>query len=65
MAALLALRLVDGKTQVEQVRLLSAAGYAPSEIARLVGTTPATVSQTLYTLRSAKTSRGRPKQKKR
>jgi hypothetical protein len=54
-ANLLALSLVTGKPQPEQIGLLSAAGYAPSEIARLIGTTPNTVSVTLSQLRKGKT----------
>ena len=59
-ANLLALLLVTGKPQPEQISLLNAAGYAPSEIARLVGTTPNTVSVTLSQRR-----KGKAKKKKR
>jgi DNA-directed RNA polymerase specialized sigma24 family protein len=53
-ANLLALHLVTGKPQPEQISLLSAAGYSPSEIARLVGTTRNTVSVTLSQRRKGK-----------
>lgn len=41
---LLALQLVQGKAQVEQIVLLSKVGLRPIEIAGLLGTTPNTVS---------------------
>lgn len=53
-ANLIALQLVTGKPQPEQISLLSAAGYVPSEIARLIGTTPNTVSVTLSQRRKGK-----------
>ena len=56
-ANLLALLLVTGKPQPEQISLLSAAGYAPAEIARLVGTTANTVSVTLSQRRKRKTKK--------
>ena len=58
-ANLLALSLVTGKPQPEQISLLSAAGYTPSEIGRLIGTTPNTVSVTLSQLRSARTKKAK------
>jgi hypothetical protein len=58
-ANLLALLLVTGKPQPEQISLLNAAGYKPSEIARLIGTTSNTVSVTLSKRRT-----GKPKKKK-
>jgi len=57
---LLALLLVTGKPQPEQISLLNAAGYSSSEIARLIGTTPNTVSVTL-----SQSRRGKAKRKKR
>jgi len=56
-ANLLALLLVTGKPQPEQISLLSAAGYGSSEIARLVGTTRNTVSVTLSQRRKRKTEK--------
>jgi DNA-directed RNA polymerase specialized sigma24 family protein len=47
---LIAIGLVNGKPQKEQVRLLSIAGMAPKEIADLIGTTPNTVNVTLSSL---------------
>jgi AraC-like DNA-binding protein len=57
---LLALLLVAGKPQPEQISLLNAAGYSSSEVARLIDTTRNTVSVTLSQRR-----RGKAKRKKR
>jgi DNA-directed RNA polymerase specialized sigma24 family protein len=51
---LLAITLVNGKKQREQIRLLSLAGMAPKEIANLIGTSPNTVNVALSALRKAK-----------
>jgi DNA-binding CsgD family transcriptional regulator len=48
---ILAIGLVNGKRQREQIRLLSIAGMGPKEIADLIGTTPNTVNVALSTLR--------------
>jgi DNA-binding CsgD family transcriptional regulator len=48
---LIAIGLVNGKTQKEQIRLLSIAGMGPKEIADLIGTTPNTVNVALSSLR--------------
>ena len=48
---LIAIGLVNGKPQKEQIRLLSIAGMSPKEIADLIGTTPNTVNVALSTLR--------------
>jgi DNA-binding CsgD family transcriptional regulator len=48
---LFAVHLVNGKSQREQIRLLSIAGMGPKEIADLLGTTPNTVNVALSTLR--------------
>jgi DNA-directed RNA polymerase specialized sigma24 family protein len=56
-ANLLALLLVTGKPQPEQISLLSAAGYTSSEIAQLIGTTRNTVSVTLSQRRKGKRKR--------
>jgi len=53
-ANLLALLLVTGKPQPEQIFLLTAAGYTSAEIARLIGTTRNTVSVTLSQRRKGK-----------
>jgi DNA-binding CsgD family transcriptional regulator len=50
----LGLMLVEAKKQTEQIALLSRAGYTPSEIAEVIGTTPHTVSATLYTQKNGK-----------
>lgn len=48
---LLAVSLAEGKTQREKIRILSAAGLAPKEIAEILGTTPNTVRVALSSLR--------------
>lgn len=48
---LLALSVGEGKKQVERIRVLSAAGLAPKDIAEAIGTTPNTVRVALSTLR--------------
>ena len=60
-ANLLALGLVQGKPQEEQIVLLAAAGYPTAKIASLLGTTPNTVSVTLSKRRSAGKSKGKRK----
>jgi DNA-directed RNA polymerase specialized sigma24 family protein len=51
---LLAIVLVNGKRQRDQIRLLSLAGMSPSEMAGLLGTTPNTVNVALSALRKEK-----------
>jgi DNA-binding CsgD family transcriptional regulator len=48
---LMVFSLTVGKTQMEQVRLLSAVGFPPKEIAQTIGTTPNTVRVALSNLR--------------
>ena len=48
---LCAINVVSGKSQKEQVRLLSIAGMGPKEIADLLGTTSNTVNVALSVLR--------------
>ena len=48
---LLAMSVAEGKTQTEKIRILSAAGLAPKEIAEILGTTPNTVRVALSGLR--------------
>ena len=48
---LLALSLIDGKKQREQIKLLAAAGLDRHEIAELLGTTAGTVSVEISNLR--------------
>jgi DNA-binding CsgD family transcriptional regulator len=50
---LLAVNLVNGKSQREQIRLLSIAGIGPKEIADLLGTTSNTVNVALSGLRKS------------
>jgi hypothetical protein len=47
-ANLLALHLVRDKNKTESASALSSAGFAVHEIARLLGTTPKSVSQAIY-----------------
>lgn len=48
---LVAIGLLGGKTQREQIRLLSKGGFPPREIAELIGTTPNTVRVELTVIR--------------
>lgn len=48
---LLAIGLVNGRRQRDQIRLLSVAGMGPKEIAELIGTTPNTVNVALTAMR--------------
>lgn len=48
---LLALLLVQERKQPDQIVLLSRAGYRPTEIAALIGTTPNTVSVQLSNMK--------------
>ena len=48
---LVAIGLLGGKTQREQIRLLSKGGFPPREIAELIGTTPNTVRVELAAIR--------------
>ncbi len=54
---LMVFAMTQGKSQTEQVRLLSAAGFQPKDIAHTLGTTSNTVRVALSNLRKAK-SRG-------
>jgi DNA-binding CsgD family transcriptional regulator len=51
---LVAIGLVNGKRQREQIKLLSIAGMGPNDIAELIGTTPNTVNVALSVLRKEK-----------
>jgi len=55
----LALLLVTGKPQPEQISLLSAAGFAPAEIGPLLGTTRNTVSVILSKQRKERRKRSK------
>ncbi|MEE8200895.1 MAG: helix-turn-helix domain-containing protein [Candidatus Acidoferrales bacterium] len=48
---LLAASILQGRKQRDQLKVLSAAGLTPKEIANLLGTTPNTVSVELYKMR--------------
>jgi CRP-like cAMP-binding protein len=56
---LIALSLIDGKRQREQIELLATAGMDRHEIAELVGTTANTVSVEISNLRKNRGTRGR------
>ena len=51
LSRLVAISLINGKPQREQVRLLSIAGMRPTVIAQLLGTTANTVNVALSALR--------------
>lgn len=53
--------MTERKSQTEQIRLLSAAGFQPKDIAHTLGTTPNTVRVALSDLRKQKNKRGRRK----
>lgn len=53
--------MTEGKSQTEQIRLLSAAGFKPKDIAETLGTTPNTVRVALSDLRKQKNKRPRRK----
>lgn len=54
---LMVFAIADGKSQAEQIRLLSAAGFKPKEIAEAIGTTSNTVRVTLFSLRKHRKER--------
>ncbi len=56
---LLALSVGDGKTMREQIGMLARAGLEPKDIADILGTSPNTVSVTLYQLKTSKSARGK------
>lgn len=56
---LVAIGLVQGKSQRDQIELLSNAKLQPREIADLIGTTSNTVSVNLTAIRKAKKKSGR------
>jgi CRP-like cAMP-binding protein len=56
---LLALSLIDGKKNREQIALLAAAGIDRHEIAELVGTTAGTVSVEISNLKKRKSEGSR------
>jgi DNA-binding NarL/FixJ family response regulator len=58
---LLALSLIEGKTNREQIALLAAAGMDRHEIAELVGTTAGTVSVEISNLKKRKSKESRGK----
>jgi len=57
LARLLALSLSRGLPFREQVKNLHLAGFSPSEIAKLLGTTSVSVRVTLYHIRQAERSK--------
>lgn len=60
---LLALSVIDGKKQRDQIRLLSLAGVDRHEIAHLLGTTPLTVSVEILKMRKKGVIRGRKRKR--
>lgn len=63
LARVMALASVKDEIQGHQIEFLSKAGYAPSEIAEMLGTTPGNVSQTLYELKIGRRTRRAVKKK--
>jgi hypothetical protein len=63
LARVLALKTVKDLPQNQQISFLGAAGYEPAEIAEMVRTSPAVVSQTLYSMRKGKKQTKKPKKK--
>lgn len=61
---LMVFRMTEGKKQVEQIRLLTKAGFGPKAIAEAVGTTSNTVRVALANLKKQKT-RGRSRSRRR
>jgi hypothetical protein len=55
---LLALIALDGKKQKEQIQLLDKAGFGPSDIADMLGSTPKAISVRLAELRRARRNSG-------
>ena len=53
---LMALRMTEGKKQVDQIQLLSKAGFGPKEIADTIGTTSNTVSVARAAIKKQKSS---------
>lgn len=51
---LLALQLSSNKNNTEFMKSLASAGFKPKEIARLIGTTPNTVSVSLHKIKKGK-----------
>ncbi len=62
--ALILLAQMKGATQREKVHQLNLAGFSNVEIADVLGTTPAVVSQSLYEVKTVRT-RKRPTSKPR
>ena len=58
LTALIALGLIDGRPQNEQIKLLSAAGYPPKEIADVIGTTPNSIRVQLHSIRKGQKREG-------
>lgn len=49
--------LTEGKSQKENIRVLSKAGFAPKDIGKILETTPNSVRVALFELRRAKKSK--------
>jgi len=63
-ANLLGLLVTHGKPQMEQIAVLSGAGYSSAEIAQLIGTTRNTVSVALSQMKTARKQKKPKKVKK-
>jgi len=58
---LMVMGMTQGKSQAEQIRLLSTAGFQPKEIAETIGTSPNVVRVTLSNLRKQQRKGGQQK----
>lgn len=56
---LMVFRMTEGKTQKDQIRLLSGAGFKPKAIAQTLGTTGNTVNVALANMRKMKVKKAR------
>ena len=64
-ADLMAMTLVRGLEQDEQIQILSAAGYTPSKIGAFLGIRPNTVSVALTRARQKRTTKPKAKPRRR
>ncbi len=60
---LMALTVIEGKKQKDQIRILALAGLDRHEIARLLSTTPLTVSVVISNIRKEGAIRGRERKR--
>jgi predicted transcriptional regulator len=61
---ILVLQSLGNASQAQKIEAISRAGFSNQEVAQLIGTTPAVVSQTLYAARGAKVAKKAAPKKK-